>query len=184
MKQTGGTIPLRTERLLLRRYTIEDTDALHRLFGIDEKMFEYTGWNPYETEEKALATVQSFLSDYENPRFYGWAVVTQKQLVGTIGAYDYDPEHNRIEVGGSISRAFWGKGFASEVLHRVLVYLTAEEGIKTVTAWCAADNTGSRRAMEKAGMVLNRVEKNTLTVGNRVLDKLFFQYSSMDGLIL
>ncbi len=179
MKQTGGTILLTTERLILRRYTLEDAVTLHQLFGIDRKMFEYTGWNPYETAEKARDTVQNSLSEYENPHFYGWAIESEGQLTGTIGAYDYDPEHSRIEVGGSIARLFWGRGFASEALHRVLIYLTTEEQIRTVTAWCAADNAASGKVMEKAGMLLNRVEKNALTVENRVFDKAYFEYYSV-----
>jgi len=37
-------------------------------------------------------------------------------MIGNIGAYDYDSKKNQIEVGFSIERASWGKGYAAEAL--------------------------------------------------------------------
>ncbi|MBQ6662126.1 MAG: GNAT family N-acetyltransferase, partial [Firmicutes bacterium] len=59
-------------------------------------------------------------------------------------------------------------------------YLTENEGISCVTAWCAAENTGSRRVMEKAGMRLARTEKGTLTVGEKTYDKQVYEYRVID----
>ena len=95
-------------------------------------------------------------------------------VVGTVGAYDY--QDGRIEVGVSVVKGWRGRGFATEALRKVLVYLTENEGIPCVTAWCAADNTGSRRAMEKAGMQLVRTEKGGLSAGGNVYDKLIYEY--------
>lgn len=58
----------------------------------------------------------------------------------------------------------------------MLSYLTENEGISCVTAWCAAENIGSRRAVEKAGMKLVRTEEGGLMVGDCVYDKLVFEY--------
>ena len=73
-----GTIELYTDRLVLRRYKMEDAAALHRFFGIDEKMYEYSGWNPYATEEMADSAVKQFIDSYRDPSFYGWAVELKK----------------------------------------------------------------------------------------------------------
>ena len=69
-------------------------------------------------------------------------------MVGTIGAYDY--KDDTIEVGMSVKRDCWGHGYAAEALKAALEYLTEHENISCVTAWCAADNIGSGKAMEKA----------------------------------
>ena len=70
-----------------------------------------------------------------------------------------------------------GRGFATEALKKVLIYLTENERIPCVTAWCAEENIGSRRRLEKAGMRLVRTEKDGLTVGERVYDKLIYEYN-------
>ena len=174
----SGTIELTTERLLLRRYRLDDARILYEEFGCDPQMYAYSGWNPYASYDMAVNTVQDFIGRYKNPHFYGWAIEFQGQLIGTIGAYDYDPEKNQIETGFSIGRNSWGNGFASESLSCVLRYLTGQEGIETVTAWCAAENTGSMKAMQKAGMKQTALEKDALEIDGKKFDRLIFQYSS------
>ena len=172
----SGTIELKTERLCLRKHRFEDADVLFEMFGSDPQMFEYSGWNPYQTKEMAADTIGSFIKSYEDPHFYGWGIELKGKLIGTIGAYDFDAEKSRIEVGVSIERTSWGFGFATEALTAVLRFLTEQESIKTVSAWCAADNIGSRRAMEKSGMHMIRSEAGTLKIGAQTYDKLFFEY--------
>ena len=172
--EAHGTAELRTERLLLRRYRPEDAAELYREFGTAPDMVRYSGWNPYATPEMARETVRGFISRYGDGRVYGWALDGDGVLVGTIGAYD--PRDDRIEVGFSIARACWGRGYATEALRAVLEYLTENEGVACVTAWCAAENAGSRRVLEKAGMHLAGVEKDGLAVGDRTYDKLNFEY--------
>ena len=41
----------------------------------------------------------------------------------------------------------------------------------------AAENAGSRRVLEKAGMRLVRTEKDGLDVAGKKFDRLFFEYS-------
>ena len=94
--------------------------------------------------------------------------------MGTIGAYDY--RDGRIEAGFSIIRVCWGRGYATEALKAVPQYLTENEGIPCMTAWCAAENAGSRKVLEKAGMRLVRTEKDGLTVGDRTYDRLVYEY--------
>ena len=78
----------------------------------------------------------------------------------------------------SIERALWGHGFATEALTAVLFYLTEHENIKTVTAWCASDNIGSQKAMEKSGMQIVRADIGALEINGQIYDKLIFEYSA------
>ena len=169
-----GTAELRTERLLLRRYRPEDAPALYRKFGSDTAMYRYSGWNPYATPEAARENVDRHIAAYDDVRFYGWAIEAEGALRGTIGAYDY--EDDRIEVGFSIERDCWGKGYSTESLKAVLNYLTEEEGIRSVIAWCADENIGSQRVLEKAGMRLKAAEKDGLVIGENIFDKLTYEY--------
>ena len=117
-----------------------------------------------------------FIDGYDDDHSYSWVMDSDDVLVGTIGAYDYQDDH--IEVGFSIVKGWQGRGLATEALRKVLEYLTENEGIPCVTAWCASENIGSRRVLEKAGMRLVRTDKDGLTVGDRVHDKLTYEYRS------
>ena len=172
--EVHGTAELRTERLILRRYLPEDAAELYRVLGTDPEIDRYSGWNPYATLEMAEETVRRFIAGYDEAHFYAWVIDVDDIQFGTIGAYDYSD--GRIEVGFSVVRPCRERGYATEALATVLVYLTENESIPCVTAWCAAENAASRRVLEKAGMRLVCTEKNGLTVGGKVYDKLIFEY--------
>ncbi len=171
-----GTIEIETPRLLLRCHVMADAAPLHENFGQDPAMYEYSGWNPYATLAEAEQAVSHFIESYRDPRFYGWAITHGGRLVGTVGAYDYDPRNNTVEVGMSIEKPSWGKGFATEALSAVLRYLTDDEGIASVVAWCASNNIGSQRALEKAGMTKVASETGALEIGEATFDKLNYEY--------
>ena len=160
--------------MTLRRYRPEDAEQLHQRLGTDPTMYKYSGWNPYATLEMAQETVDRFIANYDDEHSYSWVMDSDDVIVGTIGAYDY--QDDRIEVGFSIVRSWQGRGLATKALQKVLEYLTENEGIPCVTAWCASENIGSRRVLEKVRMRLVRTEKESLTVGDRVYDKLIYEY--------
>lgn len=172
-----GTTELETKRLCIRRHRIEDAEPLYEKFGRDPRMYEYSGWNPYGDLTISRETVQRYMDCYDKEDFYGWAIEYMGELIGTIGAYDYDQEKSQIEIGVSIARNFWGRGFAAEALSAVLKYLTEHEMINTVTAWCANDNIGSRKAMEKAGMEMTGIREKELEVEGKKYDKAVYRYT-------
>ena len=137
-------------------------------------MSKYSGWNPYATLETARETVRSFIDSYEDEHAYSWVMDIEDVLVGTIGAYDC--KDNEIEVGFSVVRGWQGRGIATEALKKVLEYLTVNEGMSCVTAWCASENIGSRRVLEKSGMKLVRTDRSGITVGDKVYDKMIYEY--------
>ena len=172
--EVHGTAELWTERMILRRYRPEDAALLHQYLGTDPTMDLYSDWNPYATLELAQKTVRGFIESYDDEHVYAWIMDIDDVIVGTIGAYDY--KDDRIEVGFSVVKGWRGRGLASEALNRVLKYLTENERISCVTAWCAAENIGSRKVLEKAGMQYLFTEKNGLSVGDNVYDKRMYEY--------
>lgn len=170
-----GTIEIKTDRLLLRRYVEEDAVTLNRNFGLDPEMVKYSGWNPYATGEKARRTVKDFMSRYEDEHFYGWAIEHDSRLVGTIGAYDYDPAEQSVEIGFSIERASWGQGFAGEALKAVTTYLMGSEKIRRITSWSADRNIGSIKVLERAGFKRVSIEPEALEIDGMMYDKINYE---------
>lgn len=172
--EVHGSVELWTERMTLRRYRPEDADDLYRYLGKDPAMYAYSGWNPYATLEMAQETVRGFIRSYDDEHVYSWVMDIDDVIVGTIGAYDF--KDDQIEIGFSVVPGWQRRGLATEALKKVLEYLTENEGISCVTAWCAAENIGSRKVLEKAGMQFLGTEKHAITVGDRVYDKLMYEY--------
>ena len=171
-----GSAELWTEHLVLRRYRPDDAEQLYKYLGTAPEMYRYSGWNPYATPEMARETVQRFIESYGDEHSYSWVMDVNGDdvVVGTIGAYDYSD--GCIEVGFSVVPGWQGRGFATEALQKVLEYLTENEGIGCITAWCAAENSASKRVLEKAGMEFVCKDKDGLTVGDMIYDKLIYEY--------
>ena len=172
--EVHGTVELWTERMVLRRYCPEDAEPLYRRLGTDPETVRYSGWNPYATPEMAENTVRRFIDGYHDGHVYSWVMDVDDVVIGTIGAYDY--RDDRIEVGFSVVRGWRGRGYATEALKKVLEYLTDNEGISCVTAWYAGDSAAWGRVLERAGMRLVNTEKDGLPVGDRIYDKLIYEY--------
>ena len=172
--EVHGCVELRTERLILRRYRPDDAGDLYRYLGTDPAMCEYSGRNPYATLERAQETVRGFISSYDDEHVYSWVMDVDDVIVGTIGACGC--KGDRIGVEFSVVKGWQGRGLATEALKKVLEYLTENEEIPCVTAWCAAGNVGSRKVLEKAGMKPVRTEKGGFAVQGRVCDKLTYEY--------
>ena len=106
-----GTREIKSERLLMRRYRSSDAQILYEKFGIDPQMYEYSGWNPYASAEMAADTVEGFIRNYAKVDFYGWAIEYRGALIGTIGAYDYDPEKKTDRDRAEYRTELVGEGF-------------------------------------------------------------------------
>lgn len=147
-----GTIKLTTKRLILRKETMADAELLYNALGCDPQITQYTGWNPYATRASASEKVAEDIRSYEKPGCYAWIIQHGEEVVGTVGAYDYDPDASSIEIGYSIFRASWGNGFASEAVSEAVRYLFENERINRVHAWCHSENAASSKVLERAGL--------------------------------
>ena len=148
----NGTVQISSKRLLLRRFTLKDVDILHHELGCNPEMIRYTCWNPYATLESTRIKVENDIQGYGKAGCYAWIIQCGENVIGTIGAYEYDPEMSSIELGYSIFQKYWGQGFATEAAGEVVRYLIMDERINRVHAWCHADNAGSAKVLAHAGL--------------------------------
>ena len=139
---------------------MEDAEILHKFLGSDTEMSKYTGWNPYITLSSTLQKIEQDIQNSETKDFYSWVIQSKEEIVGTIGAYDYESQTNSIEIGYSIFRNAWGKGYATEALSRVIRYLFEKKSINKIHAWSHIENVASQKVLEKAGLKKEGIKKN------------------------
>lgn len=161
------TIFLETDRLLLRRFTADDTDFLYALDG-DPDVIRFTNLDgkraPYALYRDVL--IPRNLLYYNKYPGYGYWVAVEKATGADIGWFHFRPSRDdpdEIELGYRLQKSAWGKGYATEG-SRALVRKGFEElGTVRVTATALATNRASVRVMEKAGLRHERdyVEEST-----------------------
>lgn len=74
------------------------------------------------------------------------------ELMGSIGAFNFDENQQEIsiELGFILFQKFAGKGYIPEAI-KALEQILFSNGISTIIAKIDAENTRSRRAVEKVG---------------------------------
>ena len=147
---------LRTERLVLRRFTADDIDLLVELDSDPEVMHYVTGGVTTTREEIANDFLPAFLSYYDRYDGFGfWAAVDRAtgQFLGWFHlrpAPDDGPDE--VELGYRLRRAAWGHGYATEGCHALIAKAFTEFGVRRVHAETMAVHQASRAVMERAGL--------------------------------
>ena len=149
-----GTRKLTTDRLLLRRFVLEDAHQMFTNWGCDKLTSRYLSWQVHSNEEETKGVIDLWINDYHQIDTYNWAVVLKesKQLIGSIMVVRKQDKFQTCEIGYNYGSKYWGNGYATEALHEVCRYLLEDVGYRLVEAKYVSGNPASGRVMEKAGM--------------------------------
>jgi RimJ/RimL family protein N-acetyltransferase len=157
---------LRTERLLLRMFREEDFEQYAAMVA-DAEVTRYLG------DGKPLAPgdawrQMAFALGHWQLRGYGlWAVeeASTGRLAGRIGFIN--PEGwPGFELGWTLAREFWGRGYATEGARRALDFAFDEMGREHVISLIRPDNAPSIRVAERLG---ERLEGSVELLGSEAL---------------
>ncbi|MEG1579356.1 MAG: GNAT family N-acetyltransferase, partial [Oscillospiraceae bacterium] len=70
-----GTVTIETPRLLLRRFTLADSDAAFRNWTGDDRVTEFLRWRSHGSVEVTREILQTWVEGYQKDDFYQWAIV-------------------------------------------------------------------------------------------------------------
>lgn len=150
-----GTKPLETERLLLRRMTLADVDAMYAHWASDAEVTRYLTWQTHSSPAVTADYLRWVVDSYQHPAFYQWGIEWKenRQLIGNIAVVDCQENIDALELGWALGRAWWGRGIMPEAARAILRYLFEEVGANRIFAGHDTNNPKSGRVMEKIGMV-------------------------------
>ena len=173
-----GTILLETERLTLRRFTIEDAQAVYQNWAGDPQVTRYLIWSAHTSPEQTRRMVERWVRQYRRSDFYEWGMVEKASgtLIGSIGLAPIPGSRASAEAGYSLGRAWWNHGYATEALRAVLDLAVKRIGYKRIIAKHAIANPASGRVMQKAGMSLRVGEVVSVPAENGVYDCYLYEY--------
>ena len=150
-----GTKRIETERLSLRRFTVEDADAMYRNWASDPLVTKYLTWPPHATVEDTRALLADWVTKYDDCAYFNWAIERKGVgLIGSIGVVSLSEEIGAAELGYCIGVPWWGEGLMTEAVKALLDFLFDEVDVNRVTAKHDVENPRSGRVMTKAGMHL------------------------------
>lgn len=91
------------------------------------------------------------------------AIVVDGEVVGSVGVYlQNDVGCKNAELGYWLGEPFWGQGIATAAIKELCAFVFHHYDVVRIYAEPFADNTGSRRVLEKAGFVLEGTLRNSV----------------------
>jgi RimJ/RimL family protein N-acetyltransferase len=159
-------VRLETERLILRMWREEDDFEPYARMCADPEVMRFLGGQTFSRMEAWRH--MALLVGHWHLRGYGhWAVEEKAsgQMIGRIG-FLYPVGWPDFEIGWTLAREHWGKGYAIEGARRALEYAFTELDREHVISLIHPENQGSIRVAERLG---ERVEGKAEMFGMELL---------------
>jgi [ribosomal protein S5]-alanine N-acetyltransferase len=166
---------LTTARLALRALRPADQDDLYA-YASDPEIDRYTPWRHYDTFAEAQEDLAGYIAQYERDGMGAWGIEQRAEgrLIGIINFPYWRPHHRRAEIGYTIARAHWGRGYATEAARGLIEFGFNRMNLARVEAVVMPGNAASARVLEKAGMRLEGLLRNYQVWHGRPQDLLMY----------
>ena len=149
---------IETKRLILRKWTVDDADALFEILR-DQEVVRYIADGKPFTYEK----VKEFLiwgENYERENgFCRWKVIEKAsgEIIGSCGFVRLQ-DTQEIDFGYLFAKKHWGKGFATEIAEPALAYGFDKLGFREIIGKTDLKNFASQKVLEKMGFTKRGLE--------------------------
>ncbi|WP_026565799.1 GNAT family N-acetyltransferase [Bacillus sp. UNC41MFS5] len=171
-----GNLPiLETERLILRKVTLDDAEDMFS-YGSNEEVTKYVTWNAHKTLSDTKEFIGFVLNKYENSQVAPWGIEYKEngKFIGTIDFVWWQSNHKIAEIGYVISQEYWGMGLTTEAAKEVIKFGFEKMNLVRIQARCFVENIGSARVMEKTGMSFEGILRKGMFVKGKHQDLKMF----------
>ena len=145
-----GTIE--TDRLILRRATADDTDAVAALFSDLDIMRSYGTGRTFDRDE-TLEAIARMTNHYDTYGYCAQMMLRKDdgEIVG-MGGLQRGPLSECVQFGCVLAKHAWGNGYAFEAGVALLDYGFSELGLERIEAITPASNASAIAVVHKLGM--------------------------------
>jgi RimJ/RimL family protein N-acetyltransferase len=169
-------IPLTSDRLILRDFTVDDFQAVHS-YTSDPEVVRYMPWVLF-TEEETHKYIQNKVARQSvSPRVDYELAITLKDdgiLIGECNLIRRARADSEGDIGFVLNRNYWGMGLATEVTQILLTFGFKDLHLHRITATCDPQNVASSRVLEKNGMRLEGHFREHKLMRGKWRDSLFY----------
>jgi RimJ/RimL family protein N-acetyltransferase len=159
---------LETERLLLRAPVHEDADALAPMYA-DPEVMRFVGDGIALTRGETDRSVRRMIDAWEADGFGLFTTVRKadETVIGRVGLIVWNPETwqvtraaangpTELEVGYTLGRDFWGRGYATEAAAAARDFALNQLGADRLIALIIHGNEASENVARKLGLEYER----------------------------
>jgi RimJ/RimL family protein N-acetyltransferase len=153
---------LTTRRFVLREINVADAPLIHKLRS-DQETNALIGRENSKSIEDALLFIDRIKTNVSRNEGVYWVICFKnvKDLVGTIGYWNFDLAVETAEIGYELLTEYRGRGIMTEVLPEIIRFGLEKMKLKWITAFTTEQNIGSVKVLEKFGFQLSNSHDNS-----------------------
>ena len=143
---------LETRDLILRRPRMKDAADIYS-YSSDEEVARYVLWEPHRSVAETRSGLRELIRRARAGYPSSWVITLKEsgRVIGTIGFVWYSAENCSAEIGYSLSRVFWNRGYATQALKAVSDEVFRALPLNRLEAQHDLRNPASGRVMQKCG---------------------------------
>jgi ribosomal-protein-alanine N-acetyltransferase len=170
---------LSSERLVLRRMTVEDAEEIFFLRS-DKQMMQYLDRAPAKCVEEAAEWIRLINDGIDNDLNIAWGIALKNEhsLIGTITFWNIKREHYRAEIGYLLHTRYQGKGLMQEAIEVILDYGFAVMNLHSVEANVNPANGSSIRLLARNNFVREAYYRENYHFEGKFLDTAIYSLLS------
>lgn len=179
-----GTKTLETERLILRRFKIEDAQDMYQNWANNPEVNKFLSWPVHQSVDVSKAVIANWVKSYSEPDNYQWAItqLSDQAVIGSIGVIHKNDDIGKVEIGYCISRQWWHQGITSEALKALIDFFISEVGINRVESMHDPNNPNSGKVMLKCGMKYEGTMRQSHRNNQGISDSVWYAILASDYL--
>lgn len=145
---------LETERLILRKFEVDDAPAVYRNYASNDNITKYLTWPTHASVADSYSYINSVVQSYKGGGHYEWAMFLKNlgEVIGAISIVRMREKEDDVEIGYCIGEAFWHQGITSEALTAVIAFIKNDLKPSRIFAGHDINNPHSGGVMKKCGM--------------------------------
>ena len=149
-----GTVRIETPRLILRQFSMDDTDAAFRNWESDDMVTEYLRWTTMHSIHETENVMREWVDNYADKSFYQWAIVPKDlgEPIGTISVVGMDEKTEKVHIGYCIGSKWWKQGYTSEAFSAIIPFFFQTVKVNRIESQHDPNNPNSGKVMKKCGL--------------------------------
>jgi ribosomal-protein-alanine N-acetyltransferase len=171
---------LHTGRLTLSAVSPANLPDLYREFS-DPSVTRYYNLQHFTNTEKAAELLRYFTRQFEEKEGIRWGIYLKKDnsFTGTIGINTFMPG-DRCNIGFDLIPQYWNKGYMSEALEIISLYIFASLEVNRIEAEVMPENEGACRVLEKTGFIKEGLLRDWMYFNEKYYDMYMYALLKKD----
>lgn len=149
-----GTVLLKTERLILKRISLDDSHLMFTNFACDDKVSRYMSWDTFNNENAVYKWLTEWQEEYKKADTYYWGIFlkSNNEIIGTVYLLTECKSSKVASISYCLGYDYWGNGYVCEAVKAIIDFAFNEIGFNRIEAYHAESNIQSSRVLQKVGM--------------------------------